>query len=258
MYFVQSDSTCAELGIIYNLCVLCVKVLVTMWHQNPPASHVDNAELVSDCPPGRRKQFPHGVLPSQGVVYTEEQLWKSGKDRDSVLTREPSSPTYMKGYPDSGKCLYDSGRTDSGFLSGANIVSEQGLSSDDISSSRKFTDSSIQEDCKENTQSLMRLDSGVDVNEQFSSLSLTSTNDLNATPSKSHSQDSGTTTFTNINVPTSPTTKAAPANVEQPQTSRQPVAVQPWELYYQQDDDGDTYVLIFLYFYDVKIVFMQY
>ncbi|XP_047001485.1 NF-kappa-B inhibitor cactus isoform X1 [Schistocerca americana] len=236
-----------------------------MWPQQQPSSgRTDRAELVSDCASARAKAYPHGVQPSTGV---EPHLYSSAKRQDVLSSKEQSSAGCMKNYGDSGACLYDSGRTDSGFLSGANIVSEQCLSSDDISCSRKFTDSALQESVSEDRlednsksrmrldkEDSMRLDSGVDVNEQFSSLSISPTNDLNSGPSndlnapfsKSRSRDSAVaTTFTNIS-PLSPTSKVS---LTQPQQSseqlhhhqqQQPVAAPAWELYYQQDEDGDT------------------
>ncbi|KAJ8874897.1 hypothetical protein PR048_022787 [Dryococelus australis] len=202
-----------------------------MWQQPRSSSgHVDDRDLVSDSASreGRAKTYLHGVSAPQG-----EQLWHSA----SGLSKEPSSPSSMKGMTDSGLC--DSGRTDSGFLSGANLTSEC-LSSDDITSSPKYSDSLDrgEEDKEGDSKSLMRLDSGVDVglNDQFGGLSLktdTSFNDLN-TLSKSRGQDPAPCNIVIIG-PSGPTATSRHSSSTAPQPSQQ-----PWELYFQQDEDGDT------------------
>lgn len=120
------------------------------------------------------------------------------------------------------KCdLYKNSRTDSGFLSSANLTSSSDqLLSEEI---RSTTDSGlIEEDHKEH-ESYMRLDSGVDVglSETFSSLSLNlknpGLNNLNSTKLR-----------TNEDV----VTPVADQKVTEEQ--------HPWELYYKQDEDGDT------------------
>ena len=133
------------------------------------------------------------------------------------------------------KChsVYDSGCIDSGFLSGANLSSEHFVSEEIKSRHGSDTESdSPTKSVGSEFKSYVRLDSGVDVglNEQFSSLSLN--NDLNE-PS-SQCQDSSSS-FTNINVPTTESTVLSSKPSDKPCLSPA-----PWELYYQQDDDGDT------------------
>lgn len=113
------------------------------------------------------------------------------------------------------KCeLYESSRTDSGFLSGANLTSEQ-LYSEEI---RSNPDSGVIEEEKED--SYMKSDSGVIcLSENFSNLSLNlknpSLNDLNSTKSRTNEE-----------------VNKCQTNVEQKEQS--------WMLYYRQDEDGDT------------------
>lgn len=197
-------------------------VLVTMWHKNHPSA--DISESISGCPSGRHQTNPHG-LPSP----TEEQTRDSFKRHQDVsLTRDPSSPTFMKGTSDSLP-FYESGQTDSGFLSEANLSSE--CPSVEITSSSRILEDP--EEGKEDLNISMKLDSGVDVglHERFSSLSLrnSSLNDLNISLSKSHSQGCSHTSES-----TSP-----PHTSEQ--IIRQPNIPGPgFELYFSQDDDGDT------------------
>lgn len=203
-----------------------------MWHQQQTSnSPNDDSDLVSDSSTsGHQKSYSHG----------SDQQWK----------QVVSSPTSMKGFSDSGKCsLYDSGRTDSGFLSGANLVSSECLS-DEISPSRSFRDSSTHDSTspeeEKESGSYMRLDSGVDVelNDQFCSLSLKNTSSLNnlnvSSKTKSHCQDNKP--FTNISV--SPTATNASKTATSPHPSSKqlnPSKDHPLlELYYQQDEDGDT------------------
>lgn len=197
-------------------------VLVTMWHKDQPSA--DISESVSGCASGRRQTNPHG-LPSP----TEEQTRDSVKgQQDVTLARDPSSPTCMKGTAD-GLPFYESGRTDSGFLSEA-ILSSECPSVEITSSSRILEDP---EEGKEDPNISMKLDSGVDVglHEQFSSLSLrnSSLNDLNVSLSKSHSQGYSHTS----------------GSASSPHTSEQPPRQtndpeEAWELYFCQDEDGDT------------------
>ncbi|XP_067010124.2 NF-kappa-B inhibitor cactus isoform X2 [Anabrus simplex] len=210
----------------------------------------------ADCTSGppNTGRYPHGGVPPRQVgltgYSTEQEQWKSSVG--------------MKGGYSGDSGIYDSSRTDSGFLSGANIVSDQ-LLSDDLTSSigRKSRDlTALSEEGKDSDlKALMRLDSGVDVglNEQLSSLSIdqnTSLNDLNVS-TKSQSQDS--TPLTNINDLSSSRSSAAsqtslhhhhphqqhhhrqqPQQHHQQQSSYQLYITQPWDLYFQQDEDGDT------------------
>lgn len=118
------------------------------------------------------------------------------------------------------KCgLYESSRTDSGFLSSANLtVSSDQLLSEEIKSA---PDSGLIEDDVDKPQSYMHIDSGVDVglSETFSGLSLKSPslNNLNSTKIRTNEDVSQTQVQTS-------------AEQERP----------PWELYYRQDEEGDT------------------
>ncbi|PNF37277.1 hypothetical protein B7P43_G00429 [Cryptotermes secundus] len=194
-----------------------------MWHKQHPSA--DNSESVSGCASGRHQTNPHG-LPSA----TEERKRESVKiQQDVSIARDPSSPTCMKGNSD-GLSFYESGRTDSGFLSGANLSSE--CPSVEITSSSRILVGP--EEGKEDPHISMKLDSGVDVglHDQFSSLSLknSSQNDLNVSSSKSHSRGYSS----NINI----LSLSPPHTSEQPQQPDDPV--KPWELYFNQDEDGDT------------------
>ncbi|XP_052125122.1 NF-kappa-B inhibitor cactus [Frankliniella occidentalis] len=131
------------------------------------------------------------------------------------------------------KCnsVYDSGCIDSGFHSGANLSSEQFVS-EEIRSSRHGSDTELDPPTKSvdsDSKSYTRLDSGVDLclNDQFSSLNLRSTNDLNEPPSKSPMY------LPNINVPTVECTTVSPSEKSTPSPA-------PWEFYYQQNEEGDT------------------
>lgn len=197
-------------------------VLVTMWHNQHPA---DNSESVSGCVSDRQTN-PHG-LPSP----TEERKRESFNGQQDVsVARDPSSPTRMKGNSDVHS-VYELGRTDSGFLSGA-ISSE--CPSVEITPSSQIPEDP--EEGKEDPNKPMKLDSGVDVglDEQFISLSLKDSdlNDLNLS-SKSHSEGHSYTSNINIISPSSQHTSE--------QHDQQPNdPVRPWELYFTQDEEGDT------------------
>ncbi|XP_046388602.1 NF-kappa-B inhibitor cactus-like isoform X2 [Ischnura elegans] len=200
----------------------------------------DKAELLeAGRASGQPQALSHG-LPSQLECEESQRQWKSAskfqQDVGFVSSKRDafSSPS-SKGYSDSGKCsLYDSGRTDSGFLSGANIVSSEHCLSEDLSP-RKFKDSGVQDLSEEDKKSFMRIDSGVDVEleEPFSHLTLknASLNNLNVSPKLQ--QES--TRCTNVNV----VSHSDSLSTELPsEESCQPCF--DWEKYFQQDDDGDT------------------
>lgn len=119
--------------------------------------------------------------------------------------------------------LYESSRTDSGFLSGGNLVISGEILSEEIKSEEiePLTDSGVGDDSIKTSPSLrdpsMRLDSGVDLglSDSFASLSLKNPNlnDLSSTKIKE---------------------PISPVQIQKPE--EQP----PWELYYEQDEDGDT------------------
>lgn len=115
--------------------------------------------------------------------------------------------------------LYESSRTDSGFLSGGNLVLSGEILSEEIIPEHEHRGHSGNDlKTPETQQSLMRLDSGVDVGitESFSTLSLKNPglNDLN----------------------TKTAVQQQPEQHQQQQQQRQ----LPWEEYYGQDEDGDT------------------
>ncbi|KAF5283729.1 hypothetical protein FQA39_LY17226 [Lamprigera yunnana] len=134
----------------------------------------------------------------------------------------PDASGKVAGMTDEKYSLYESSRTDSGFLSGNLVVSSEILSEEIKSEEiQPLTDSRVLEESGQTNQSqsvFMRLDSGVDLglSESFSSLSLKypGINDLGS----------------KLKEPISP--------VEVKKPEEQP----PWELYYEQDEDGDTHL----------------
>lgn len=107
--------------------------------------------------------------------------------------------------------LYENSRTDSGFLSG-NLTAEL---SEEIRDSGPLEE----DDLPKEEEKSMRLDSGVDVclSQTFSDLSLDlkqpGLNDLSSTKARTNDD-----------------TKNGKSTEDRP----------PWELYYRQDEDGDT------------------
>lgn len=144
-----------------------------------------------------------------------------------------------KTYSESGQSFYDSGRTDSGFLSGANLVSDQNLSSDDLSTpvSRQKSESDLDIKSKRHSETYMRLDSGLDLglNEQFSELTLQQKINLNDLNASAKSKCSVSSEFSKSN-----SYEQNLKNKPKPSESTVYSAPQPWELYFRQDDDGDT------------------
>lgn len=143
-----------------------------------------------------------------------------------------------KTYTESGQSFYESGRTDSGFLSGANLVSDQNLSSDDLSTPVSQS-GDFDFKGKKSSETYMRLDSGVDVglNEQFSALSLqqksVDLNDLSCDVNKCLTSPEP---LSNSNISEQVTNNKLKGSSD---CAVQPDP-QPWEIYFQQDDDGDT------------------
>lgn len=107
-----------------------------------------------------------------------------------------------------GKFNSDPSKTDSGFLSGSNLYSEEFLS-EEKESCEIFPEGDSK--CEES----MRFESGIILTESFSNLSLKNSglNDLSS--SKKKVCDDG---------------DVKKKEVERP----------PWEIYYEQDEDGDT------------------
>ncbi|CAH1155834.1 unnamed protein product [Phaedon cochleariae] len=122
------------------------------------------------------------------------------------------------GKPINDKCeLYESSRTDSGFLSGeiseeitdSGIIEEKPLNTDFCN-----LDSGIIDEEKKVTTEPMLLDSGVCLTESFSKISI---------------EESG---LNNLN---SPKKVAAPVECKKNDEI-------PWKIYYEQDEEGDTYL----------------
>lgn len=174
-----------------------------------------------------------------------------------------------KSSKNSGECaLYDSGRADSGFLSEANIHSDQYLSEEitdppSPSSPKSGECELLSGEQKGDTKSYMRLDSGVDVglNNQFSELSIKdiSLNDLNAPSFKKNLKN---TVPANINAQFSSSVKTTtrattePASLTQQQQQQQPkTQTSSWELYFQQDEDGDTQLHIAIIKEFIEVVY---
>lgn len=148
-------------------------------------------------------------------------MWKSGDTNKHVVA---DAVEKSSGLMEDDKCgLYESSRTDSGFLSSANLTvsSDQLVLSEEIKSP---ADSGLieEDDTAKPEEGYMHLDSGVDVglSETFSELSLKSPSSLN-----------------NLNSTKSRTTEEV-SQVQSNVTSDQEHP--PWELYYKQDEEGDT------------------
>lgn len=162
----------------------------------------------------------------------------------------------------SSECaLYDSGRADSGFLSEANIHSDQYLSEEitDPPSSPKSRECDLLSsgEQKGDTKSFMRLDSGVDVglNNQFSELSIKdiSLNDLNAPSYNKKNNNLKNTVPANINAQFSSSVKTTSTRAPEPTVSFQQTS--SWELYFQQDEDGDTQLHIAIIKEFIEVVY---
>lgn len=115
--------------------------------------------------------------------------------------------------------FYEHSRTDSGFLSG-NLPTEE-IKSEDLSATDLEEIPEVEHDTSSKNQEFMRLDSGLDIclSQTFSDLSIDlkdpGLNDLNSCKSK-----------TNEN--------------EVRKTEEKPPNQWEWQLYYNQDEDGDT------------------
>jgi len=147
------------------------------------------------------------------------------QDGAQKLSGLPSSD-----YKLSEKCVYDSRLSDSGVWSGSNIQSEEIATPESPVS--KSGDLSFTTDEIPSEKSYMRLDSGIDVgasvSQQFSGLSITdeSCNNLN---SESLLKTQGTTCSTNI-------------TEEHPEPSESSAQTKKFLEFFQQNEDGDTYL----------------
>lgn len=146
---------------------------------------------------------------------------------------------------DSGASLHEHSRTDSGFLSGGNLLSDQNLSSDDLSTPVSQKSAPELDVRGKGSASYMRLDSGVDVslNDQLSSLSLYKNYDCNdlSCDVKPNSVISDSKTNVSLNI-----------KERKQEEDHEP---QPWELYFQQDEDGDTQLHIAIIQGFIEVVF---
>lgn len=134
---------------------------------------------------------------------------------------------------DDDKCgLYESSRTDSGFISSGNllvsgeIVSEEIQPASGVSENTRPLDSGIIDDSKEKDTDYMRLDSGVCLSESFSNLNIKQgINDLNSPKIKQTPVESYVRTDLQKQAPVLKVSDDI-----------------PWKIYYEQDDDGDTHL----------------
>lgn len=157
-------------------------------------------------------------------------MWNSSeKDKNMVVDAAEKSTGLME----EDKCgLYESSRTDSGFLSSANLtVSSDQLLSEEIKSA---PDSGLIEE--DDIEQSMRLDSGVDLglSETFSGLSLKSPSLNNLNSTKLRTNDDIPHVQTNVS-----------SEEERP----------PWELYYRQDEEGDTQLHIAIFHGFIEVVY---
>lgn len=147
---------------------------------------------------------------------------------------DPNNHNMISESQDSGKNLmedkcgfYESSRTDSGFLSSTNLTHTSEIFSEEIQpviEEHRSTDSGLVDDNNKEDK-YMRLDSGivdVGLSETFSSLSLSLTNSSlnNLNSSKIRTNEDLINTD----------------NIDKKKAEEQ----HPWELYFKQDDDGDT------------------
>ncbi|XP_018571849.1 NF-kappa-B inhibitor cactus-like [Anoplophora glabripennis] len=129
--------------------------------------------------------------------------------------------------------LYESSRTDSGFISSGNLLVSGEIVSEEIqsvsgipenTSSRPLTLGVVEE--KEKDTDYMRLDSGVCLSESFSNLNIKQGfNDLNCPKIKQTPVESYIKSDLQKQVPVVKVSDDI-----------------PWKIYYEQDDDGDTHL----------------
>lgn len=181
-------------------------------------------------------------LVTSGSNETSQKGSGSWKNNDGVSSKSSKN--------NSECALYDSGRADSGFLSEPNIHSDQFLS-------EEITDPPLptspkSEECgdvlssgeQKSEESYMRLlDSGVDVdlNNQFSELSLkddNSLNDLNAPSFNDNNNKNNLKGSVPPNIHAQTCLKIS-QNRTEPAVSKTHHS-SSWELYFKQDEDGDT------------------
>lgn len=208
------------------------------------------------------------IRPGQGVIISGSNETSQKSSGSTPWKNDDVSSKH------SGDCaIYDSGRADSGFLSETNIHSGQCFSeeiSDPPSSSHTSPTKSGECDIfssgeqKGETKSYMRLDSGVDVglDSQFNQLSIKdiSLNDLNSPSIKSKNYNLKGSAPANINVQFSNSVKTSSSGNTEPPVA---VTVQPpkpqdissWELYFKQDEDGDTQLHIAIIKEFIEVVF---
>lgn len=149
------------------------------------------------------------------------------KTKDGRNSAEPYTQSKIEGKDLTESSLYDSGRTDSGFLSGANLLSDT-IVSEEIRPTSPTPDKSDVD--KTQSKSYSRLDSGVDVglSDQLSVLCIDE--------SETDTDDKSNYMISEANIQPEPTTSRHPSqrHVEQEFSRIQ------CEYYFQQDEEGDT------------------
>lgn len=166
-------------------------------------------------------------------------------------TKSTTTTTTKSGMTDEDKC-YNSSKTDSGFISGGNLtVSGEIIVSDEennttsssscnvnkLKTLQPTTTTSTSTESSDNNktynESHMRLDSGVElfITEGISSLTLEKNSAYNDLDSKF------TSTTTNRSRSNIKSNIDSIKSIDEKQIEQQPP---PWELYYEQDDDGNT------------------
>ncbi|CAH1403249.1 unnamed protein product [Nezara viridula] len=178
----------------------------------------------------------------QGSNQSSNVSDQAKQARDGRSSAELSTHSKKDGTDSS---LYDSGRTDSGFLSGANLHSETIVSEEIRSPSPKTSKPDVD---KLHSKSYSRLDSGVDVlSDDISELCI---------DDASYDYDDKTNIMVSkSNIGPEPEPKRVPDSP----SLKQPVAHETtrtyWEYYFEQDDEGDTYLHIAIIQGFVDVVF---
>ncbi|XP_075224741.1 NF-kappa-B inhibitor cactus isoform X2 [Lycorma delicatula] len=181
----------------------------------------------------------------------------SYKDENDGLTWKQSGESVSSKSLQSNSS-YDKSCYDSGFISGAITSSEQCSEENPSSQKSKEFDNSGEFKSEEK---IMRLDSGVDVglDDRFNTLSLKDSpiNDLNTTTSsKSKSEIS----CTNISVPYESRPDLhhqdfSSRSVQHTSDSKKSSVFLSWEIYFQQDEDGDTQLHIAILHCFIEVVY---
>lgn len=164
------------------------------------------------------------------------------KTQDGRNTAEPSTNLKNEGKDMTDCSLYDSGRTDSGFLSGANLLSDTIVTDEIRSPSPKPEKSEVE---KLESKSYSRLDSGVDVglSDQLSELCIDEPGN--------DTDDKVNPLLSRVNIQPEPASSRQAAQRPPVQESSRI----PWEYYFQQDEEGDTQLHIAIIQGFIEVVF---